>query len=52
MLVMEGRANVLMVEVDPPEAVNSVNSLNPAYVRPSEGGVLVCIGLVLLRSIK
>jgi hypothetical protein len=25
---------------DPPEAVNSVNSLNPAYGRSSEGGVL------------
>ena len=36
---------------DPPAAVNSVNSLNPAY-GPLDGGVLVCCGLVLLKSIK
>ena len=44
----------IMVEVraDPPAAVKSTNSLDPAHVRPSKGGLLICCILVLLKSIK
>ena len=47
-----GRATMVEVRADPPAAVKSTNSLDPAHVRPSKGGLLICCILVLLKSIK
>jgi hypothetical protein len=45
-------AALLVVCRQAPAAVKSTNSVYPAYVRRSEGGLLVFCGLVLLKSIK